>query len=107
MIPPALLHRQALGPESYSDQPTTVDPQDVPESTVRPIPILNLARILQPEWTLPERSTETLTAFNAPSLDSIPRSSWMVMEDESNSPQETMSAGDLGKFTIGLQVNQR
>jgi hypothetical protein len=83
------------------------DPPIAPESTVRPIPIVSLASILQPVWTLPEPSTETLTAFSIPSLDSLPRSGWIAMEDESMVPQQTMSAGDLGKFTIGLQVNPR
>ena len=83
------------------------DRRSIPKRSIDSIPVLNLAQVLQPEWKLPGRPSGTLTAFTTQSLESIPRSDWIAMEDESKFPRETLSTGDLDEFALGLQVNQR
>lgn len=56
----------------------------------------------------PQRSaSETLTAFLGTEFDDIPRSNWDKVADGWTPPGETFAAGDLGEFTLGLEVNQR
>ncbi|PAY16445.1 hypothetical protein CKO51_26680 [Rhodopirellula sp. SM50] len=85
-----------------------VDSENTPASfAVTPFDFKQLARLWQPDWKLREPSTDTLTAFHGASLDDLPRSRWTVAHDDPMIPRETLSAGDLADFTLGLEVNQR
>ncbi|MCS7466635.1 hypothetical protein NZK35_08260 [Stieleria sp. ICT_E10.1] len=85
-----------------------IDSENTPASfAMTPLDFKQLARLWQPDWKLREPSTDTLTAFHGASFEDLPRSDWTVAHDDPMIPRETLSAGDLADFTLGLEVNQR
>ncbi|QDV41891.1 hypothetical protein Enr13x_17340 [Stieleria neptunia] len=94
--------------ESPSPIAPKLDSENTPASfAVTPFDFKQLARLWQPAWKLREPSADTLTAFHGASLEDLPRSAWTFAPDDPMLPRETLSAGDLADFTLGLEVNHR
>lgn len=80
------------------------------DDTTRPLEafgVFRLSQLLRPDLNPRKHVSETLTAFDDPSLESLPRSNWIAMEDDFSRPQQTLSARDFGQLTLGLEVNPR